>query len=444
METLLMSMKERRRLVVLSQVKLGQLTVSAAAHRLNLSERQARRVWRRYCQNGDAGLIHRLRGRPGNRQSDSYKRSQALELYKLHYGDFGCTLACEYLQERHGLTVDDQTLRRWLASAGLWHRRRRGPSQHRRRLRKPCFGELVQLDGSHHAWFEGRGDLDQCVLMVMIDDATGWTLARFFESETTLAAMTLFRHWVNQYGLPGTVYPDRHSIYRVNTKQADEIQLRTGKRPPTQFGRAMDELGVILICAKTPQAKGRVERMNGTLQDRLVKALRLEGICDITSANEFLESTFLPRLNAKFVVEPTDRRDVHVPVARTVLDEAMCVQTPRVVGRDHCVSWDGQVLQLFPGSMNLASKRVQVRQDLTGQVSVWWRGQQIRYAPVPQRLVRPKLSLVDRVETHARPWKPPANHPWRGHTELLTEVEPSSVPARATPSPPLRWTQPPA
>ena len=300
-----MSLKERDRLAVLSRVRDGQMDVKTAAARLKISYRQARRQFKRYREQGDAGLVHQLRGRPGNnRAAGDARRRQAIELYRRNYQGFGPTLAAEQLHERDGVQVDHETLRRWLIDEGLWKVNRKRRRRHRRRDRRPCFGELVQLDGSEHAWF---GDEHaKCVLMVMIDDATGLTLARFFEAETTEASMTIVRQWSLEHGLPRALYPDRHSIYRRNDKEADEIAHRTNERPLTRFGEAMRDLDVELICVHSPQAKGRVERMNATLQDRLVKLLKLEGITTIEAANAYLQQTFLPAHNVKFAVEPAE------------------------------------------------------------------------------------------------------------------------------------------
>lgn len=410
----MMSTKERRRLAVLDQVKTGDLTRRAAAARLGVSDRQLLRIYRRWRDEGDAGVVHRLRGRPSNRRIDPAVREQAVELYRTRYADFGCTFACEKLAEDHGLVVDDQSLRRWLKAAGLWRGRRRSPAKRRRRERRACFGEMVQIDGSHHDWFEGRGPV--CVLMVMIDDATGLVLARFFEAETTVAAMTMFMLWASAHGLPGVLYPDRHSIYRVNTQAADEQEHRTGKRPLTQMGRALETLQVELVCAKSPQAKGRVERMNGTLQDRLVKELRLAGIDTIEAANVFLNEVFLPKLNQRFAVEPSDARDAHVAVSQAELDAALCVIERRVAGQDQCISWHGQVLQLRPGRgvATLSGKRVQVREALDGQVSVARDGKVIEHEVLPARPQRTatKQTLAERVADHKGQAKPGPDHPW--------------------------------
>ena len=410
-----MSVRERRRLPVFEQVRAGRLRLTAAAQQLGLSYRQTRRAYGRFRRDGDAGLVHGLRGRPGNRRTDPAVRQRAVALYREHYGDFGATLASEHLARDHALAVDDQTLRRWLVAEGLWRRRRKGQAPRRRRERRACAGELVQIDGSHHDWFEGRRG--PCVLMVMIDDATGLTEARFFEGETTHAAMTMLRRWTLRHGLPLELYPDRHGIYRVNTAAADEQEARTGKRPATQLGRALAELGARLTCAKSPQAKGRVERMNQTLQDRLVKALRLAGISDLEAANAYLEAAFLPDLNGRFAVEPACAADAHRTVGQAELDAALCVKARRVAGRDQCVSWQGQALQLLagPGRPSLAGKAVEVRVSLEGAVGVWWQGRAVGHR-VLERRPRPEAaqaSLSERVAGHAPPGKPPANHPWR-------------------------------
>jgi len=414
----MMSVKERRRLAVLDQVKTGDLTRQAAAARLGVSYRQMLRIYRRWEQEGDTGVVHRARGRSGNRQVDPAIREQVVALVRSRYGDFGCTLACEKLAEVHGLIIDDQTLRRWLKDAGLWRRRRKSQAKRRRRLRRACFGEMVQIDGSEHDWFEGRRP--SCTLMVMIDDATGLVLSRFFEAETTVAAMTIVMAWASAYGLPGMLYPDRHSIYRVNTQAADEQSHRTGRRPLTQMGRALEQLGVSLVCAKTPQAKGRVERMNGTLQDRLVKELRLAGIDTIASANVFLEAVFLPKLNQRFAVAPADDRNGHVPASPVELAAALCLIEERVVGKDQCIAWHGLVLQLRPGrgQAGVAGKRVQVREGLDGSVCVYRSegDQLIEHALVGSRPRLPAMSqtLAERMATHKGQAKPAANHPWRG------------------------------
>jgi hypothetical protein len=420
MGTLQMSLKERDRLALLSRVKDGQMTLLEAGRRLSLSYRQCKRLWRRYLCCGDAGLVHALRGRLSNNVAAAdARRALALSIYGEHYSGFGPTLAAEQMAQRHGLSVDHETLRRWLAAAGLWKPRRQSCRRHRRRERRACFGELVQLDGSDHAWF--GEDRPRCVLMVMIDDATGLIMARFFEAETTVAAMTIFRQWSLRHGLPRALYPDQHSIYRRNDKQADDIEHRTGIRPATRFGEAMAELGVELICARSPQAKGRVERANGTLQDRLVKLMKLEGITTIEAANVYLERTFLPQHNARFTVQARDLHNAHGPVpAADEIDAILCpVRERRVVDKTGCVSWQGRCLELLGADAAPRRRReVLVRQRLDGQVELLaldakrlLQSRELLHRPSPPAVA--KASLAERLAEHATPPRPPDDHPWR-------------------------------
>lgn len=415
-----MSLKERDRLAVMRRVEDRQMTLKEASQRLKVSYRQGKRLWRAYRVSGDAGLVHGLRGRPSNHSAAcDARRDRAVSLYREHYQGFGPTLAAEQMAERDGLTVDHETLRGWLIGAGLWKACRQPRRRHRRRERRACLGELVQLDGSDHAWF--GADRPRCTLMVMVDDATGWTHARFFESETTAASMRVLRQWVVRHGLPRTLYPDRHSIYRRSDEDADEIAHRTGHRPLTRFGEAMAELGVELICAHSPQAKGRVERMNGTLQDRLVKLLELEEITTIEAANAYLEQTFLPGHNARFAVEPADAANAHAPAPPIEeLDAALCpVRERRVVDKTGCVSWRGRCFELLGADATPRRRReVLVRQRLDGQVELisLRDGRVLSSQERPERpraAKRVVVPLADRVADHAPPSRPAIDHPWR-------------------------------
>lgn len=414
METLRMSRKERHRLELMGRVKRGEVKLSKAADLLGLSYRQAKRVYRRYRELGDAGLVHQLRGRPSNRGSAGDRREQVLSIFREKYADFGPTLATEYLASADGLKVSVTTLRRWLVAAGLWTARRRRSEHRRWRARKECFGEMVQMDGSHHNWFEGRREW--AVLMVMIDDATNRTYARFFEEETTVAAMTTFRHYVEYQGLPRSLYVDRDSIYEP-TREAtvDEELAETG--PLTQFGRAMQELEVKLICAHSPQAKGRVERRNGVFQDRLVKALRLAGINDLGKANAFLESTFLPELNRRFSVEAKQSADVHRRLPRGLsLDCVLSFQEPRVVQNDWTVRWRGRWFQLTEANRKLAlvRQRVVVCEHLDGTVHLRFRGRDLAWKELSERPTRARPKASEMKGVGRAGLKPAADHPWRG------------------------------
>jgi len=277
-----MSRHERERMTIMAGVQQQELTQVQAAQLLGLGYRQTKRIWRRYQAEGDAGLVHRLRGQPGLRCKPSAVRTQVLaRATEERYADFGPTLLAEELAQA-GIVVDHDTVRRWLLAAGKRTLRRRRQKHRQWRERQPCFGAMVPLDGSQHDWFEGRRG--KCVLMVMVDDATNRLRARFFEAETTRASYAMLAGWVRHHGVPGSLYVDRDSIYRCEGQPRIAEQLAGQDRQP-QFGRAMAQLGVNLILANNPQAKGRVERMNGVLQDRLVKALRLAGLNDLESAN---------------------------------------------------------------------------------------------------------------------------------------------------------------
>src|SRR5271169_6513620 len=358
-ETLTMSRKERERITIMAGVKAKELSQVQAAELMGLGYRQAKRVWRRYQDVGDAGLVHRLRGKPGLRRKPPALRTQVLTLCaEDRYEDFGPTLLAEEL-EKKGIVVDHDTVRRWLLVAGKRTVRRRRQRHRQWRERKPCFGAMVQLDGSHHDWFEGRRA--KCVLMVMVDDATNRLRARFGEEETTRASYDALEGWVRQHGLPGSLYVDRDSIYRCEG-QARVAEQLAGKARQTQFGRAMAQLGVELILANNPQAKGRVERMNGVLQDRLVKALRLARINDVESANRFLEETFLGEFNRRFGRVAASPLDAHRGIPRN-LDEVLCWEEERVVQRDWTVGCEGQWYQLDcqHEALSLAGRKVVVR-----------------------------------------------------------------------------------
>jgi transposase len=417
MERLEMSQKERQRLEVLNRVQRGELALVKAAELLHLSYRQAKRVYRRWRRQGDRGLAHGLRGRSSNRKTDDAKRQQVLERYRDQYADFGPTLAAEYLA-KDGLPVSVETLRRWLLAAGLWQKRRQRSAHRSWRARKDHCGEMVQMDGSHHDWFEGRRD--RAVLMVAIDDATNRTYARFFEAETTAAAFETFKRYVNLYGLPRSLYVDKDSIYRPGRDRTVEEEL-ADVPATTQFGRAMVQLGVELICAHSPQAKGRVERRNGLFQDRLVKALRLEGISDLARANDYLEQTFLPDLNERFTVVAKQRADLHRRVPpRLALDQVLAFEEERTVQNDWTVRWRNRWFQLTAanGRLGLAGRRVVVREQLDGTIHLLFGGRELEWRELPGRPERPAAATPTEddgppPETGSAAGKPAADHPWR-------------------------------
>lgn len=344
MGKLRLSAKERLRVEVLNKVGRGVLSKRDGAALLGLSYRQLLRIAMRHASEGTAGLEHRLRGRASNRGIAVRRRERVLALYEAKSADFGPRLASEYLRRDDGEDLSEETLRLWLIKAGLWQARRQGARHRQGRERRACWGELVQRDGSDHDWFEGRRG--RASLMVMIDDATNWTHARLLESETTASAMMVFPESAEYYGLPRASSVGRDSISETTRDSTVEEALKEDS-PLTQFGRARQTLGVELILAHSPQAKGRVERRHGVFQDRLVKALRLKRISTPEAANQYLEAEFLDELNGRFHVEARSSGDLHRRVPQgTRLEHVLCDQEARLVQNDWTVSRCNRVLPL--------------------------------------------------------------------------------------------------
>ncbi|AEJ62387.1 Integrase catalytic region [Spirochaeta thermophila DSM 6578] len=376
-----MSLKELKRAEVLGKMESQGLTNEQVAQILGVSKRQVQRWEKRLREGGIAGLRHGNRGKPsGNRKEEEF-RQRVVSRYRERYGDFGPTFASEQLA-KEGLEVDHETLRRWLLEEGIWARKKRRKPYRSRRKRRACFGELVQFDGSPHDWFEGRRSA--CCLMVMVDDATGITYARFSEQETSAAAMQLLWGWVEQYGIPMSLYCDLKNGYKTLREPTLEEQL-AGKEPKTAFERACDKLGVQIVSAYSPQAKGRVERRNGILQDRLVKELRLAGICTIEEANRYLWETFLPQFNERFAVEAEDSQDVHVRCTKeTKLKEIFCFEANRVVQNDYTIYYERQVLQIKndKGFLPRPKQKVLVRKYLDETISLFHENRELKYERV--------------------------------------------------------------
>lgn len=408
-----MSRKERSRIMVMTGVKKEELTLVQAAELMAVGYRQSRRIWKRYQADGDAGLVHRLRGQPSARRKPPALRAQVLARYaEERYADFGPTLMAEQLLKEK-LVVDHETLRRWRMAEGQHTVRRRKQKHRQWRERKPSFGAMVQLDGSHHDWFEGRGP--RCVLMVMVDDATNKMRARFSPEETTRASYDVLEGWVRKHGLMGSLYVDRDSIYRCEGVASIAQQL-AGQEPQTQFGRAMATLGVELMLANSPQAKGRVERMNGVLQDRLVKELRLAGISDLESANRFLDGKYLRQFNRQFARAAASPVDVHRSVPRN-LNEVLSWEEERVVQGDWTVVCAGVRYQLDRQheALSLVRRKVIVRTLRNGRVQLVHRGQSLQWRTLPEgpgRKPRPTKPKPRPVSTQGKT-APSASHPWR-------------------------------
>jgi hypothetical protein len=407
MEELRMSAKERHRLDALSRVKRREITVVEAAELMAVSLRQAKRLWKRFKSGGDEGLVHKLRGRVSNHRLPEKLRDRIVKRHQELYRDFGLTLACEKLAEE-GLVLSPDTLTAILKERHLHRPMRQRKKHRRRRERRKNLGAMIQMDGSHHDWFEGRGSC--CVLMVLVDDATGKAHARFYGAETTAAAFDVFGRWVKEQGVPRSVYVDRHGIYR------DEDH----PEKPTQFGRAMQELNVELILARSPQAKGRVERKHRVFQDRLIKELRLRGIWDLEQANILLEKTLLPEFNRRFSIKPVRDADLHQK-APAAIEQILCVQEQRVVGNDWCVRWNNRWLQIEAGtqSAGLAGKKVKVKQLGSGKLLVEHGGKSLAFTELVSKPKKP-IEVKARVpQVNNKRWRPGPDHPYNRAARAL-------------------------
>jgi hypothetical protein len=405
-DRIVMSIKELRRLHVIQQLLEKKMKQVEAAEVLGLSDRQIRRILKRVGVEGERGLVHRSRGRPSNRATDGKLKSRLLRLYQTQYRDFGPTLAAEKLAERNGVHISDETLRLWLLAAGVTHFKRR-PRCHRQwRERKRHVGEMVQMDGSHHDWLEGRGPA--CVLMGYIDDASNQVFARFYEYEGTIPAMDSFQCYLRCYGIPLSVYLDKHSTYRSWAKATLEEQL-AGLKPKSQFERALEELGVKVIHADSPQAKGRIERLFGTFQDRLIKEMRLAGTKTIEEANQFLES-YLPLHNRRFAVQPAEQTDLHRPaLRRRDLEGILCIKTERTLRNDFTVAHHRKLYQIQDPTR---AKKVLIQERLDGTLLMLYQGQPLRYEEITTRPAKVYKTLKTRG-TIQRGTKPLPNHPWK-------------------------------
>ena len=358
-------------------VLAGERTQADAARLLDITVRQVRRLQRKLEASGDGAIVHGLRGKPSNHQADAGLRQRALQRYRACYKGFGPTFACEKLQGE-GIEVCPQTLRRWLVAAGLWERQRRREAHRTRRPRRACFGELVQMDASIHDWLEGRGA--SLVLVTLIDDATSRLMARFYPEGTTEAHMDLLARWLRKYGRPVALYTDRHSIFEAQAKG------ETLPDDATQFGRALGELGVGLIRARSPQAKGRVERSFGTAQDRWVKELRLAKAKTADEANKVLAKV-VPGHNRKFAQEAKDASDAHRALGPGHdLDAILSIQAERVVGNDYVVRFENGFYQLLPPpEPGLRGGKVVVEKRLDGTMTLRFRGKYLKWRQAPGR-----------------------------------------------------------
>jgi len=416
-ELLTMSNREITRLEAMQRIKDKRLTQKEAARMLRLSVRQIKRLYRAYKAQGARGLVSQRRGKPSNNRLDAETQQKAIDLLYEHYRDFGPTLAHEKLTEKHNLQISRESVRGIMIAEGMWKAKRaKQPSTHQMRERRACIGELVQIDGSDHDWFEGRGP--KCTLLVYLDDATGQLLELWFvPDETFFGYCEASRHYFERYGKPVAFYSDKHGIFRVNQEQT--IGLGSGL---TQFGRAMQELDIQIICANTPQAKGRIERANQTLQDRLVKELRLLGISDIDSANAYLPE-FRQDFNRRFAVAPRSNHDAHRPLLKTEnLDIILTRQKTAMLSKNLTVQANKVIYQIQSNRPDYALRKAQVTvcENALGEVTILYKNKPLAYTIYHKPTRQAEVVDTKTLDHQIKPPKSPAtNHPWRQYGRHL-------------------------
>jgi hypothetical protein len=385
--------------------------------RLELSYRHCRRVYKRFCEQGDAGLVHRRRGQRSNRAKPQAFKEAVLLHYQERYEGFGPVLAREKLAEE-GYEMGRETLRRWLIEEKLWKPRRKRARHRTRRERKAHFGELVQMDGSHHQWFGDKEPMS--CLMDMVDDATGKTVALMGEQESTDLAMRTLWQWCRRYGIPKALYTDRKNVFVTDREPTIEEQL-AGEEALTEFGKACRKLGIEIIPANSPQAKGRVERKHGVYQDRFVKELRLRVSTTIKEANKLLQNGFVDMLNRKFARPPLRETDFHRPVpTKRELRDIFCVEKTRVVANDWTVRCENRFYQILKRNNPLPRPRhkVTVRRLLDGRMQLLYRDKKLAFKEIappaaPPRYTEPAVPRPEERERKKKRYKPAPDHPWR-------------------------------
>jgi len=423
-ERIALSQEERDRLQVLRELEQGGLKQVAAAQRMRLTDRQVRRLRRRWREEGDRAVIHRLRGRPSNRKFAGCFQRKVLARVGQRYADFGPTLAAEHLAQE-GFALSRETLRKWMTQAAFWRpRRQRVKKIHVWRERRASFGELVMQDSSPFRWLEDRGPA--CQLIAVIDDATSRIHAQFVAHDTTEENLRTLGGWLRRYGRPLAHYTDKNSIFRSHGPATISEQLR-GERARSQFGRALQELGIEWIAAQSPQAKGRIERLFATLQDRLVKEMRLAGIASLEAANHFLQTRFLPEWEQRFTVAPRNPRNAHRPLGCAQrLEEILSIRVVRKVAQNHTVSWEGHLWGLPREEVcaGLRGAAVEIERRLDGSHWLRYRGrylhlhrcpEPVRQSASPSGLRPPGLAdSTPRPKHQSKPkYHVPAEHPWR-------------------------------
>lgn len=409
-DTITMSIKELKRVQIVNKALEKRIKQKEAAKILDLSERQIRRLVKSLKKDGEKGLIHGLRGKESKRKISNAKKDLIIDKYLETYKGFGPTLAQEKLEERDKIKISRESLRQMLLGSGLWEISRKSKKHRHWRERKKYYGEMSQIDGSRHKWFEERGP--EVSLMAQIDDAKSEVYAEFHEYEGTIPAMQSFKGYLKEHGIPMSVYVDKHSTYKSQHEATVEEQL-SGIKAKSQYGRALEEIGVEVIYAHSPQAKGRIERLFKTFQDRLIKEMRLEGISSIKEGNRFLKE-YLPRFNKKFSVEPAGKENLHRKVTSwKEINRALTVRTESFVRNDYTIIHGTSLYQLRT-ALSLRGKKVTAIEQLNGKLKVEYKGKMIDFSKIetrPQKISE-TIKPVDRIMIRRR-YMPSINHPWR-------------------------------
>lgn len=398
-----MTQGELKRLHIIRKALDKNITQAEAAEIIGITLRQAQRIVKAVRIEGDKGVIRKSRGQPSNRALPDKIKDKSLKLYKEKYHDFGPTFGSEKLFEIDKIKINDETLRLWLIGAGIPYKKRKARPHRQWRERKHSFGEMVQMDGSHHDWFESR--CPECVLMGYIDDATGRPFARFYNYEGTIPAMDSFKRYIEKFGVPVSVYLDKHPTYKSTKKQTVEDELNNIE-PLSQFSRAAKELGVNVIYADSPQAKGRIERLFRTFQNRLIKEMRLKGISSTEEANRFL-ARYLPVYAKRFAVQPANNTDLHRPMLKGVdLNAVFCVKEIRVLRNDFTVAYNSKLYQIED---NPNAEKVTVEERANGSIHISCRNTDLKFKEIT---TRPKKQQKE-LQVPKRPYIPPKNAEWR-------------------------------
>lgn len=402
---IMMSMKELKRVPVIRNTINKQITQQEAANILGLCRRQIIRLVKKVKEKGDTALIHKSRGRHSNRAVPSDIKDRILTLCKTRYKDFNPTFAAEKLFEIDKIQIHCDTLRKWFIEAGIEYKKRKAPKHRSWRPRKGCFGQMIQIDGSHHRWFEGRGP--ECVLMGYVDDATGRIFGHFYDYEGTRPFMDSFKGYIKKYDIPQSVYIDMHTTYKSPKKPSIEDQLNNQKAL-TQVGRALTELGVDIIYAHSAPAKGRVERSFSTHQDRLVKELRLAGINNVKDANKFLHSYYIPKHNRKFAVIAKDKANLHRPVPKHInLDRVFSIKNKVALRKDFTIQYNNKFYQILESTR---AKEVTVEEQLNGKLYIYHKDRQLKYKLIDKRPQRQRK--IYRLKPR-KVYRPPMDHPFK-------------------------------